>query len=168
MRRWTLLDLTLSRRRPLSYRNQLTDLQSKSMDWFLYDNGLHHKRVKGFGKYLETCTGTTPSRDLFSFPPTYFNLFVRNASFSTPWKHLKTVRFSDVFKENCKVFSCFQGVEKGCIGNKWFNMIGFTHKKKINQIFRHKKAASLLEILISRENIFWKLEAEIHFNIDTS
>ena len=33
--------LTLSWRRPLSYRNQ-----SKSMDWFLYDNGLRHERVK--------------------------------------------------------------------------------------------------------------------------
>ena len=31
--------------------------------------------------------------------------------FSNPWKH-KTVRFSDVFRE----------VEKGCIGNKWFNI----------------------------------------------
>ena len=39
--------LTLSRRRPLSYRNQSIDLRSKSMDWFLYDNGLHLKRVKG-------------------------------------------------------------------------------------------------------------------------
>ena len=26
---------------PLSYRNQ-----SRSMDWFLYDNGLRHERVK--------------------------------------------------------------------------------------------------------------------------
>ena len=30
--------------------------------------------------------------------------------FSTPWKHRKTLRFSDVFRE---------GVEKGCIGNEW-------------------------------------------------
>ena len=40
--------LTLSWRRPLSYRNQSIDLKSKSgksMDWFLYDNGLRHKRV---------------------------------------------------------------------------------------------------------------------------
>ena len=28
------------------YRNQSIDLQSKSMDWFLYDNGLRHERVK--------------------------------------------------------------------------------------------------------------------------
>ena len=33
--------LTLSWRRPLSYRN-------KSMDWFLYDNGLRHERVNIF------------------------------------------------------------------------------------------------------------------------
>ena len=38
--------LTFSWRRPLSYRNQSSDLQSKSMDWFLYDNGLRHERVK--------------------------------------------------------------------------------------------------------------------------
>ena len=38
--------LTLSWRRPLSYRNQSTDLLCKSMEWFLYDNGLRHERVK--------------------------------------------------------------------------------------------------------------------------
>ena len=38
-----MLALTLSWRRPLSYRNQSTDLPPKSMDWFLYDNGLHHE-----------------------------------------------------------------------------------------------------------------------------
>ena len=29
----------------LSYRNQSIDLMRKSMDWFLYDNGLRHERV---------------------------------------------------------------------------------------------------------------------------
>ena len=38
--------LTLSWRRPLSYRTQSIDLRSKSMDWSLYDNGLRHERVK--------------------------------------------------------------------------------------------------------------------------
>ena len=38
--------LTLSRRRPLSYRNQFTDLLCKSMDWFLFDNGLRLERLK--------------------------------------------------------------------------------------------------------------------------
>ena len=37
--------LTLSRRRPLSYRNQSIDVLRKSMDWFLYDNGLRLERV---------------------------------------------------------------------------------------------------------------------------
>ena len=35
----------LSRRRPLSYRNQSIDLRSKSLDWFLHDNGLRLERV---------------------------------------------------------------------------------------------------------------------------
>ena len=37
--------LTLSWRRALSYRNQSIDLQSKLIDWFLYNNGLCHERV---------------------------------------------------------------------------------------------------------------------------
>ena len=40
--------LTLSWRRPLSYRNQSIDFLRESMDWFLYDNGLRHERVKQF------------------------------------------------------------------------------------------------------------------------
>ena len=42
------ISLTLSRRRSLSYRNKAIDLQSKSMDWFLYDRNLRHERVKPF------------------------------------------------------------------------------------------------------------------------
>ena len=38
--------LTLSWRRPLSYINQSIDLLHKSMDWFIYNNGLRHERVK--------------------------------------------------------------------------------------------------------------------------
>ena len=37
--------LTLSWRRPLLYGNHSIDLPSKSMHWFLYDNGLRHERV---------------------------------------------------------------------------------------------------------------------------
>ena len=48
----SLIRLTLSWRRLLSYRNQSIDLLRKSIDWFLYDNGLGHYRVnqRGFGK----------------------------------------------------------------------------------------------------------------------
>ena len=38
--------LTLSWRRPLSYRNLSIDLLRKSMDWLLFDNSLRHERVK--------------------------------------------------------------------------------------------------------------------------
>ena len=46
--------LTLSWRRPLSYRNQSIDLLCKSMDWFLYDKILRHERVK-FIEKLTLC-----------------------------------------------------------------------------------------------------------------
>ena len=42
----SLVQLTLSWRRPLSYRNQSIDFQCKSIEWFLYGNGLRHERVK--------------------------------------------------------------------------------------------------------------------------
>ena len=44
--------LTLSWQRPLSYRNQSIDLLWKSMDWFLYDNGLRHERVNLYSKHI--------------------------------------------------------------------------------------------------------------------
>ena len=40
--------LTLSWRRPLSYRSQSIDLLRKLMDWFLYDTGIRHERVKSW------------------------------------------------------------------------------------------------------------------------
>ena len=40
------ISLTLSWRRPMSYRNQSIDLRNTYMDWFLYDIGLRHERVK--------------------------------------------------------------------------------------------------------------------------
>ena len=47
-----LTTLTLSWRRPLSYRNQSIDLLRKSMDWGLFGNGLGHERVKDYGTGL--------------------------------------------------------------------------------------------------------------------
>ena len=59
--------LTLSWRRALSYRNQPIDLQSKSMDWFLYDNGLRHERVNYFHKrlHLDVWLGSKYVSDMF-------------------------------------------------------------------------------------------------------
>ena len=48
-----LKNLTLSRRRPLSYRNQSIDLRSKPMYWFLYDKGLRLERVKILFRVVE-------------------------------------------------------------------------------------------------------------------
>ena len=44
--------LTLSWRRSLSYRNQSIDLQSKSMDWILYNRVLGYERFK---RYRDRC-----------------------------------------------------------------------------------------------------------------
>ena len=38
----------------LSYANQFIDLLLKSMDWFLYDNGLRQERVKGLS-FTKNC-----------------------------------------------------------------------------------------------------------------
>ena len=38
------MSLTVSWQMSLSYRNQNTDLQSNSMNWFLYDRDLRHER----------------------------------------------------------------------------------------------------------------------------
>ena len=54
--------LTLSWRRPLSYRNHL---QSKSMDWFLYDNGLRHERVKW--RVISICLNNLEQLTSFSY-----------------------------------------------------------------------------------------------------
>ena len=45
--------LRLSRRRYLSNRNQAIDLQSKSVDWFLYNGDLCHERVKTLPKICD-------------------------------------------------------------------------------------------------------------------
>ena len=42
---WSI-SITLPWRRSLSYRSQFIDLQSKSIDWILYDMDFRHERVK--------------------------------------------------------------------------------------------------------------------------
>ena len=51
--------LTLSWRRPLSYRNQSIDLLCKSVDSFLYDNGPRHEKVNPFQSTVAVHIGTT-------------------------------------------------------------------------------------------------------------
>ena len=59
--------LTLSWRRPLSHRNQSIDLRKKPMDWFLYDNGLRHERVKPL--YKSWKRSGLNSLNKLNFPP---------------------------------------------------------------------------------------------------
>ena len=66
--------LTLSWQRPLSYRNQSTDLRSKSTDWFLYDNGLGHERVKNRLQRRFSC------KCFKSFKNTYFEEHLRTTA----------------------------------------------------------------------------------------
>ena len=50
------ISLTLSWRRLVSYRNNSINLQSKSKDWLLYDNGLHREWVKLSGEWVQIGT----------------------------------------------------------------------------------------------------------------
>ena len=66
-----MIFLTLSLRKPTSYRNESIDLLCKSMDWFLYDIGLRGERVKIW--------------------PTIFFLKIDNVrlcKYSRPWRKL--------------------------------------------------------------------------------
>ena len=44
--------LTLSWRRPYSFKNQSTDSLRNSVDWFLYDDSLRHERVKSLNQVV--------------------------------------------------------------------------------------------------------------------
>ena len=57
------LMLTLSRRRPLSYRNQSIYLLRKSMDWFLYDNGHRIERVNLLRPFFVGITSYTAKHE---------------------------------------------------------------------------------------------------------
>ena len=47
--------LTLSWRRFLSHRKQSIDLQSKLIDWFLYDRNIRYKIVRTFSNVNDEC-----------------------------------------------------------------------------------------------------------------
>ena len=64
-------------------------------------------KIKGYSYNVWQCSGK-------------LYLFVPNAPFSTPWKHQKTV------------FWYFQGVEEGCIGNEWVEMLAWNLTKNIS------------------------------------
>ena len=98
--------------------------------------------------------------------------FVPNVSFLYPLKP----------SENLKVFWCFQGVEKGYIGNKWVNLTRITsltsifykpyvktilqrtflsliiYEKRISNQFLFQK---LFKFYKKNSNIFWRIFADV-------
>ena len=99
------LYLTLSRRRPLSYRNQSIDLLRKSVDWFLYDNDLRFERVNS----NQTCSywawNKVVSRCL-NFKYVAIKLWNLQAYFEL--KKLKKKKF---FLKNCQI-KCMKTASK--------------------------------------------------------
>ena len=78
---------TLSRRRSLAYRNQSIYLQTKSMDWFLYDRQLRHKDLN---TTFFTSLCSTSEMLLTHFSPLLY--------FYNSLKTSQNQRFSDVFR----------------------------------------------------------------------
>ena len=61
------INLTLSWRRLLSCRNQSIDFRSKSMNWFLYDNGLRHERVNRASLNGSVCYSVASTQLIYIF-----------------------------------------------------------------------------------------------------
>ena len=66
IRYFLFLRSILSGRRPMSYRNQSIDLQSKSIDWFLYDKDLRLERVSSpsicyFPRFIKMVISNIPA-----------------------------------------------------------------------------------------------------------
>ena len=68
--------LTLSRRMPVSYSNQSIDLRSKSMDWFLYDNGLRLEKVKFLWKHCSFVHRNEITITKFETPASFISNFI--------------------------------------------------------------------------------------------
>ena len=107
--------LTLSWRRSLSYRNQSIDLLRKSMDWFLYDNGLRHEMVKRksclHAETTQLICLANPFPSFYMIVRLILTQFSPMHPFFTPWKHQKTLQFSNVFT----------GERKGALGTNGLN-----------------------------------------------
>ena len=89
-------NLAFSRRGPISYRNQPIDLQSQSMDWFLYDTGPRREWVNSnWNCKLKQLKQTRIQKELFEnivnsekFYHRYFTRF---------WIHLWYYTKNEVF-----------------------------------------------------------------------
>ena len=98
--------------------------------------------------YILTVRGfdaESPNRVVFSYEGSYnsvkINLSVPNAPFLYPMEAL----------ENLTVFWCFQGVEKGCIENKWVKVktLGISVIEKLNKYRNFSQRGGESKFLIS-------------------
>ena len=85
--------------------------------------------------------------------------------FSTPWKHQKTLRFSDVFN----------GVQKGCIGKEWVNYFSH-HQEYIKQNIAYNLAKRIIVFVFDEAKMnerlseikTWFLSCSYHLAIEQS
>ena len=107
------LTLTHSWRRSLSYRYQSIDLQSKSVDWFLYDRDLRHKRVKHDFRILQLFSYNfrfrIPLKDAHSY---FFFFFDRFFTKYNKNQFLEITLNDSISPKNAKVF-----VKMQCLSN---------------------------------------------------
>ena len=120
---------TLSWRRPLWYRNKSIDLQSKSVDWFLY-NGLRHERVKDSYPWHKTGKRIKLKK-----------LIQKNLIIKESWKKFLASRFTDEFLR-------VRGISNGEITHTAQSFI------KIHCLWRkiQKKRLQLRLVTFSRSN----------------
>ena len=81
----TLNPLTLSWRRFVSYINQFIALQSKSMDWFLYDKDLQHERVNALFPKMVKHFESPAANDINSLT----KLIILGIWFANSWSNTK-------------------------------------------------------------------------------
>ena len=107
------MTLTVLWRRSLSYRNQSIDLQSKLLDWFLYDRDLSNKRVKQtFEGIIYFSSFQLLVSDIEVFAPAYIKLFsipVKISLFTNFFLVVlsKTNLFIYIFTENYFLLTSF-------------------------------------------------------------
>ena len=98
---WYELPLTLSWRRPLSYRNQSINLESKSIDWFLYKWDSVMKEVQKKDRQEQI--------NYFLDKVQHFrglNEFKQLLNFYSPWNHQKTANDNLKMKHSLKNITC--------------------------------------------------------------
>ena len=124
--------LTLSWRRPLSYRNQSIDLWSKSIDRFLFDNGLRHERVNTKNKWnmklREMISGRLISisyrcfQKIHCWSETVFSIPRGVQAYSEPSHIWKTELFAKIINDLKRLTTLVQKLHLMCLTRFWMNL----------------------------------------------